>query len=49
MDLNKNNEIINMMLEIEYISSIDSEKINNQQYNKFPISECFRSWIFRII
>ena len=39
MDLNKNNEIINMMLEIEYISSIDSEKINNQQYNKFPISK----------
>lgn len=39
MDSNKNNEIIDMMLEIEYISSIDNEKINNHQYNKFPISK----------
>lgn len=39
MDANDNNEVINMMLEMEYIPSIHSEKINVEQYTKFPLSK----------
>ena len=39
MDANDNNEVINMMLEMEYIPSIHSEKINVGQYTKFPLSK----------
>lgn len=37
MDAKNNNEVINVMLEMEYIPSIHSEKINVEQYTKFPL------------
>ena len=37
MDAKDNNEVINVMLEMEYIPSIHSEKINVEQYTKFPL------------
>ena len=39
MDINDNNEVINMMLDMEYIPSIHDEKINLKQYTKIPLSE----------
>ena len=39
MNEKDNNEIINLMLDMEYIPSAQSEKININQYTKFPISE----------
>lgn len=39
MDARKNNEVISMMLEMEYIPSVHNEKINTQQYTKFPLSK----------
>lgn len=39
MDVRKNNEAISMMLQMEYIPSVNDEKINTQQYIKFPLSK----------
>lgn len=39
MDSNDNNEIINMMLDMEYIQLDDNEEIDIAQYTKFPIAE----------
>ncbi|WP_434798282.1 hypothetical protein [Terrisporobacter vanillatitrophus] len=39
MDAKDNNEVINIMLEMEYIPSVHSEKINVEQYTKFPLSK----------
>lgn len=39
MDVSKDNEVISMMLQMEYIPSIHNEKINTQQYIKFPLSK----------
>lgn len=39
MDVNDNNSVINMMLDMEYIPSINDEKINLKQYTKIPLSE----------
>ena len=38
MDIKDNNEVINMVLDMEYIQSIDDEKINIEQYTKIPLS-----------
>ena len=39
MDAKDNNEVINMMLDMEYIPSIHDEKINIEQYTKIPLSK----------
>lgn len=39
MDARKDNEVISMMLEMEYIPDTHNEKINTQQYIKFPLSK----------
>ena len=39
MDVKDNNEVINMMLAMEYIPSIHDEKINIEQYTKIPLSK----------
>ena len=39
MDAKDNNEVINMMLDMEYIPSIHDEKINIKQYTKIPLSK----------
>lgn len=39
MDIKHNNEIINMMLNMEYIQSQQSENINMGKYTKFPLSK----------
>lgn len=39
MDVRNNNEAISMMLQMEYIPSVNDEKINTQQYIKFPLSK----------
>lgn len=39
MDINDNNAVINMMLDMEYIPSINDEKINIEQYTKITLSE----------
>ncbi len=36
---NDNKEVINMMLDMEYIPSILDERINIEQYTKFPLSK----------
>ena len=38
MDIKDNNEVINMVLDMEYIQSIHDEKINIEQYTKIPLS-----------
>ncbi len=39
MDYNDNKEVINTMLDMEYIPSILDEKINIEQYTKFPLAQ----------
>lgn len=39
MDAKDNNEVINMMLDMEYIPYIHDEKINVEQYTKIPLSK----------
>lgn len=39
MDVNDNNQVINMMLDMEYIPSIHDEKINIEKYTKIPLSK----------
>lgn len=39
MKTKDNNELINMMLEMEYITPDNSEKINIEQYTKFPLTK----------
>ena len=39
MDSKDNNEVINMMLDMEYIPFIHDEKINIEQYTNIPLSK----------
>lgn len=39
MNAKDNNEVINMMIEMEYIPPDHSEKINVRQYTKFPLTK----------